>query len=379
MSLRTRIYKGGDVPEPIRTNPTTLIPNVDDTDTIYYEAIYTNDQVRSIPAAFTDFRQEPLVKDLSQYKITVRSFNIQLQPTPMFRIGSEGKSMCRCALYYQPDNLTATAPLFNSDVEITNIDQFINATDGLNDQLEACFADLKNQYDIIHGPGTWAANPLLAQNPPGFYYSSDARLISLYQPPQNIDGNINAVGVFLSYDIAPLFAGLVVLDDYPPTLPPLLWTRFSIYAGFRDINLEEVPVGSGTFFYRLTQQYSSTSAWYTRRKIVLSSKSLSNRKTYLKSQRSSEASSVDNSQLEILADGIVRLSNDAANPSTLYAYDGWFGLRWIDGFKHQGLKYLDFNVSYITDSGTVEEAYLPPYQSLILVIQFTKAPFVGVI
>lgn len=386
MSVRSNVRKSSskDIvkPEPI---PVISLPNSNNINTqfVYYESQYINDTPNVIPAAFTDSRTDAIVENLSEYKMAVTKLSLGASTIPMFTIGVGGnKGFGGVGMYYRPDNLDFSFEAFiiaPPRFPIYEISYFLDNPDylgGLNPTMARCFDVIKNQYDAIHGPGSWAANPLLPQQPPAFVYDPTTGLFTLYTPPQNLDSDPNHIDLFLSSDISSLFSGFSFYS--PPYSTPfdhpfdnMKWDRIAIFSSF---NQPTVTIG-GNSYLAITQNYSSVPKWYTFNKIVVVSESLGVRNSNIGFIKASTTSSSDNTQFATIVDFSTNLDNSIANnPATNITYIPQ-NIRWIDCLSTSPLKRVSLSVNLLDDAGDIVPVTIVPGSSLSVTLTFAKIVF----
>jgi hypothetical protein len=377
MSVRSNVRKDKEVPKepPI---PVIATPNSSNTATefIYYEAQYINDTTDIIPASFSDSRTDAIVDNLSQYKMAVTRMSIGAGTIPLFTVRGN-KPVCSVGLYYAPDNLSATADVFDltPTLRVFEISNFLDATDlggGLNPTIAKAFVDIQNQYDVIHGPGAWAANILLPQQPPAFEYNPVTNLISLYTPPQNQDNDPNHVDLYLSSDISPLFFGFTFYRlTYNTPFNTAAWRRIAINASF---NQPTATVGGNSYLF-ITQDYSSVAKWYTFNKLLIVSDSLGVRNTYIGFIKASTTSNSSNTQFATIVDLSTNLDNSVQNnPATNITYIPQ-NIRWIDCLSTSPLKYISLSVNVIDEAGNFLPATIISGAALSITLAFAKISF----
>lgn len=374
MSVRSTVRKHTVKQEPI---PVISLPNSSNSDTefVYYEAQYINDTASTVPAAFKDSRTDPIVSNMSEYKMAVTRLSIGAAALPLFVVRGN-KPNCSVAMYYAPDNIGATGTVFDAvaTARVFEISNFFNATDrggGLNATLAKVFLNLQNQYDVIHGPGAWAANALLPQNPPGFQYDPDTNLITMYTPPENLDTDPNRVNLFMSGDITPFFFGFAFYPAGPSPFVSPAWYRFSVNQSF---NQPTVTIG-GDSYLPITQDYSSVSKWYTFNRLVLVSESLGSRNTYISFIKAGDTSSSSNRQFATIVDFSTNLDNSLQNnPATNITYIPQ-NLRWIDCLQDGALKTVNLSLQFLDEAGDFLPATIVSGSSFNVTLCFAKAVF----
>lgn len=344
------------------------LPNTLETEYVYYEAVFINNTENIVNATIDDSKSIPILDKLSDYKMAVFRFDVGAATTPMFIVRGN-KPVCSVALTYEPDNLISIKTVFPTlpTLEIFNVGKFLDNIDGgLNETIALAFNDIKAQYDAIHGAGSWAANINLAQSPPGIIYDASNKLFSLVSPDKNVDTSVDAVSLYLSYDIVPLFLGLYI-SSVPQiaALPRDAWYRYGVVPTFRNGNL------SGGY-YTMTQEFSSTAKWYTVNKIVITSPGLGTRKTFVGFLTADDSGFTNNKQLETVMDISVNLSNDNENnPSTNITYIPQ-NLRWIDCLGTKALDRIILSLGFLDEVGNLYPAQVIPGSSFSVTLVFAK-------
>jgi hypothetical protein len=339
---------------------------------IYYEAQYVNDTAVPIFAQFIDSKSEPIVKDMSQYKLAITRFNIGMEALPMFVVRG-GKRECNVSLYYQKEGLSATQTVFPSipKLPVYTISYFLDSADyggGLNITIQNMFDSIVSQYDAIHGAGTWNANPLTPKVAPGFTYDAGKQLFTLYSDPLSADTEADKVILLLTGDISELFLGCAFTTVPLPYSDPE-WYRFSVFPNYMGMNLVTI---NSVDYIAMEQSYSSTAKWYTVNKLLITSRSLGTRKSFIGVLKASELANSNAIQYEILSDTYVNLSNTLnENPATQLVYIP-INYKWIDCLKNGPLNQVDFSLQFLDEQGNFYPAKVLPGESFAITIVLAK-------
>ena len=352
----------------------------DGTEYVYYEAQYINDKNGPVIASFTDVKTEPIVMNMKDYKMAITRFNIGMEALPMF-IKGVSKTICQVGMYYEPDNLSATGSVFSavSTLPIYTITGFLdepNYGGGLNPTIISVFNNIVSQYDTIHGAGAWAANPLTPKNPPGFIFNSATQLFTFYSDVLSLDTEVNKVTLWLSIDISKLFLGLQLHERQTgaPFAAPN-WYRFAVFDTYNQLSRVFIPPVTGDEYIVMEQTYNSTSKWYTINKLLVTSKSLGTRKSYVGILKSSGQNNSNAIQYEILSDTYVMLANTPnENPASQLVYIP-VNYKWIDCLKSGPLSQVDFTLEFLDEQGSFYTASILPGESFSITIVLAKKPY----
>lgn len=335
-----------------------VVPNTRSTENIYYYAFFQNTTTQDVPAYYVENRTQPVLNKISDYKMSVLSIDFSDLNIPYF-ISNEIDLSFR--LFYQPDNLIATATLFSGGpVPIVSYQQLINE---YNTQLLNVFNNLILQYDAIYGIGAWVGNVLLPQVPPGITFDSVNNLFTLW-----VDNRMsqisNTVYWTSAIQFARLFQGVDAIENVGA-----IGTQFVFQNTY--LNNNNVVIGGITYINNI-QQYPSGSNWSLIAEIVLISRGITCRKEYIGySENNSKAvitSVIDNYAINI--------DNKFTFPSTRFVVRNLSSTpRYIDLFGDNALYQLDFALYYVTSTGRYDLATVKPSQSFGVKVMFVKQVF----
>lgn len=338
-----------------------VLPNTSNAENIYYYAFFRNSTDKDVLAEYSEKRSQFILNKLADYKMAVLSLDLGDIDTPYF-ISNEFPLTFQ--LRYPPDGLTSTQTLFAGvPTEITSYEQLLEEYNRL---LDVAWNDIINQYNLIHGPGSWQANILLPQGVPGITFDSNNDLFTIWMDERSAEGNPNAVLWYSEAEFIRLFQGARMNISNTP-----LNSRFIFNVTFANSNIQTV---SGIDYIKNIQQYSSGSNWSTIRELLVVTHTLSCRKEYIGgSQQSSQALLRD-----VIGNYPVSISNieGGVNPSSRIIIYNLVGTpRWIDLFGDNELYQLDFSLFYLTSTGRIVQVTIKPGQSFGIKVMFVKQVF----
>ena len=239
---------------------------------------------------------------------------------------------------------------------------------GFNDTLAAAFADMMAAYDVIHGPGSWAANILLPQVPPFVILNEASGLMSFYADSR-MSGQTNSVLLLLPGDFGSLFAGIdfnIGNITFPPGNPNGLVVPFII----NGLGSNVTTVG-GIDYVSNTQEFNSSHSWREIDRILILSNTLTNR-----FQDISVTTNSINLSFPVIADFVLDTSNVAGRtPSDNVISNSQGGLRWIDLLGHDSLQTIDIRLATLSNTGLIQDLFLGPSQTFGLTLIFAKKTF----
>lgn len=336
---------------------------------IYVNVSLTNtNDVGVLPAKFLEERAQPLLKNPSEYKMSVVRFDIPSTAIKKFSYQND----FIITLVHPASGLQSqqTMVLIPSDVGTTLDDDplgvwsFNQITQSINVTYQTAFNDLVAQYEAINGPGSWVTDPgNRPQSPPIMYYNEVDKLFSVYCPTDMEDSNADRVELWWNYEFHRLFITFYV-EFYGIGIPTNLDIRVKIYDQLK--NSETVNTIN---YYVMTQEYETTTLWFDTYKIVIVSHSMPIRREYIAAISNQLDISGNTVQLGVLAD--FDYSFDTANISRI-RYIPSAEFRWIDLLTTTPLKKLDIEIFVENTQGTLRPVILQPGQTFNCKLLFRR-------
>lgn len=370
LNTRTNLNKAGlyEV-DALKLDVTNIVHQEEN---IYLDVFFYNDTDKIVPATYRKTQNTPILDKPSDYKCYISAFEISSSRFIMF---SNNNYNLTFALYYYPDNLTATRTplktLYPSDYGFNSQYFVLNNPDGINPNIVDAFNDIVTQYEVIHGLGSWIANGNPA-NPPFFAYDSDSGFFKVYNDIDSSDNNNNAVQLYISRDLNNLIGGLT--DDNPvinpygtnsTTLIPPNFSRITFALGPANNNVVTI---NGNDYISIVQSYRTLPRWWIQRTLYITSDSIGIRSNYL----AQSPQFPDTVYRNILA-GMDLINDDRSeNPKAgifrFYPEDP----AYIDILQDSPLKSLVFDIQYTDFFGNIYSSTLNPGDSFSFTITFVK-------
>lgn len=339
---------------------------------IYVDVFYYNSSNSSQRAFYNKTQNTAILEKASDYKCYISSFQLRHTDFYMFLNRSFDLSL---ALYFYPDNLTSIKHplknLYSSEYTFDSQFQVLNNPDGINSNIVDAFNDIINQYENIHGPGSWASdgNPT---NPPFINYNTDNGFFEIYNDIDSSDNNNNAVQLYLSKDLYTLIGGLPldnpVINYYGTnsiTLIPPNYARVNF--SIAPANNNVVTLNSNQYV-RIYQSYRTLARWYTLKSIFLISDTIGVRSHYIAQSLQNPDSVYRNIllSLDIIFDD--RDSNQNAGIVTIIPPQ----FNYNDILNDNSLKSIQFQLALYDVFGGLHYFNLNPGDSFNFTIVFVK-------
>lgn len=334
---------------------------------IYYDMFYVNNTNEFRDASFTDYRESPVLNCPANYKVSCVRMDLSIKDIPMMKTELLDLNI---SLYYQPDNITVSARLFENTIKpnrtIYNIDEILNSVGGLNDTFSDLHGELVIAYETINGAGTWTTNPYHATNPYYISYSQSSGF-ELSADILNLESNVYSVQSYLSIDLAQLFLGLPYNADNiygwnNPTLLPPNWLKFYINAYPNNTNLT-----NNRLVFK--QQFDSFANWYKFNRILLLSSNLGVRYSHF----ATPDSSGDDVIYPIITDFLINFNNRDNSVGSPLIYYPTAEYRIIDMLKEDPLQAINLAIRVSDQQGNVIELSLFPGDHFAVKLLFTNS------
>jgi hypothetical protein len=324
----------------------SIIPRMKSISNSYYNASRHNGTQSSIPAEFSEVRDAPIAKRGSDYAMSVIYMDISIESVRIFNTGTK---VLTVTMTYPDDDLSSTQNLFPSAVDVNNLNDVLIA---IGNAFKVATDDIIDQYDTIHGPGSWAGDATKAQLYPFVDYFSGTRLFSFYNDVRNSTSGTGSgatpILMFLSPQLATLFKSIMINVSTGQVLFPIL-------PGNVNLSTLYAPQVAGNYVNNL-QTSESTELWYDIQSILLVSNNLGTRPEYIGVM--SEQGT--NSQLPILAAFNVAVNAGDSNPSNKIVYYPTAEYRWVDIKSDKPIQEIDLKFYYSDREGGIYPLYLAP-------------------
>jgi len=350
-----------------------VLPN----ESVYYDLTLTNPPTatNAIPATHTETRSEPILKNQSQYKLSLMRMDVPSTSIPLFFQDEQDYTL---SIQYAPDTLFSDnievpwIPSYDTDYftefkdkqAVFNIVTFVAS---INQALESAFLSLIANYEAINGVASWTGDAAKPQFSP--FIKIDDRYLQLFWDTRaNSSG---AEGCFI-YTTSSLWYKLQTLGYFlfSYNAPSKRDARFGIF----DLSDNRVTLNEGqTNEYEAFVRQSVSSVlnlWHDVYKVVLSSTSLSTRPEFITTTQVVNTQS-ENFKFPIIEDFQVELGNtpdDFKRITFLPLGEN----RNIDILSDSPLYKLDFTASYLQSDLSLRQIYLQPGESMNLKILFEK-------
>lgn len=339
------INKSGQKVDPSEVVTVRQVSNAHTSEYVYYECQQVNLTSEVVDCAYEEIRTQAIVGKPSDYKFSVQRIEASLVDVEMF---NSDDRVLMVTNTYAPDNLSFTAQVnLGINVTIYNIDQVIPA---INEALEIAFNGIVAAYDVIYGPGAWALNTNVAQEP--FYVEYDAmndRLI-IVSESENINSRPDAMGLYFNNQMEELFRGNVYTLTEPNRLLFYLPPPF----------VPSISVSN-------TASYSTSALWYSVKQIVVISNKLGARLVNIGTPFRSGAS-VSRS---IILDFNYVIDNGNFSPGSRLQYLS-NNNRWSDLLGDTPLNDIDFKLFYRKKNEILVPIQLRPGESFSILCLFAK-------
>lgn len=325
--------------------------NAEDSKYIYIDCIFSNtSDTKGYPVDFSQTRTKNIVDNMSEYKMAVASVNGKFY-TVLFNMADKEQYI---KLEYPPDNLSTIVYLPSTPIEIYTAEQYLSY---VNSALETGWTNIKSDYDVIYGTGSWVGNSALPQVAPGVVYDANNQLFTMYADYRCEESNINKVLIYFNLNVYSKFIGLTFENRF-------VENRLIFLSGYQNTNY--VTIGSNQLVKNV-QDSPSMGFWSDTASILITSNALNGRKEEfaIATQDSSQSSSALNSVIAsfpINKTGILNRYIEYANPN----------YQWVDLYSDGGLQWLQFRLSYLTFNGDIYPVSIGPRSSIIVKLIFAK-------
>lgn len=345
------ISKSGQKVDPTTVVNVREVSNAHTSEYVYYECQGINLTDSVIECAYNENRVQPIVDKPSDYKFSVQRIEVSLVDVEMFNSDDRVLTVTN---RYDPDNLTSTVVVnIGSNVDVYNIDQVIPE---INDALQTAFDNIVTAYDAIYGPGSWAVNPNLAQEPFGVVYENDLDRLTIYGDVLNDNTSVDAVALVFNEEMEELFRG----NAYSLTEE----RRVLFFRDFGDLNVVTLL---GTDYIANKASYSTTALWYSVKQIVVTSDKVGARLVNIGTPGETGKAVSKN----IILDFNYIVDNGPNAPGSRLQYLS-NNNRWTDLVSDTPLHSMDFKLFYRNKDERLIPIKLRPGESFSILCLFAK-------
>ena len=337
-------------------------------------------------AVFNNTQNTVLIERPADYKLSCIRFEANTDNIPMLVTNDD----YRIRLYYYPDNIFSEFIIFqrlsSPTGKLRPIYTFGNLIDappkvstvpndsdygGINQCIRAAQTDLINQYEAIHGPGSWVTDG--RPTTPPFITYDNSGFFTFYTDIQNYEGNPNAVQLYISPPLKRLFEGMTLSSNYNyyPYDQNQGYTQYGkplFIIQPNNANIAILYPGTDPVISS-PQQYQSIESWWKVKRLILVSDTIGVRSETISTTDSDGRSIYYN----ILTDFTIALNTTGNSPATQLRYVPTAEYRILDIVNDQPLTNINLKVYTQDVDGKVSPLKLSPGDGFSGKLLFTKS------
>lgn len=353
---------------------------IQDPDNVYFSIDIFNNTGASIPAQYSTSQNTPILNNRDRYKILVTKFNIPSNAVPLF-IYNPTLYPAIVALSYNgniyqqtvqltnlntsatppiPQTIINNAPIYYQQVGLGNniIYYYWQFLQAINYAFELCMADLQ-----FH-------NMSVTANPPYFIFNEQTQLFSLiaevgYDPSND---SPNGVGIYSNAFVYLLFSGIPAYYD----TTNLTNVRNNNYMIYNKAGTNTITTQFSTSGYEMTSQVSSVSYWFSARKLLITSNTMSI--SALNLNNPNVGSQNQNKNLNAILEFDVNFNTSIGQLSP-WSYVPLGQNKYVDFYVKDALSTIDFNIFWIDNYYNQYPLYITPNTSMNLEILIKKTSY----
>lgn len=359
----------------------------DKIDHIYYNGtLFNSSFTQSIPATINDVLNGELVKNGSDYYLSVIRLGISGHALPIFNIESDiinpnpGQPLVppyvtvyNVSLSYH--GVTNTSPVIFTPMATANQFDLFNIytyqffLDCINDAYATC-------YDLFGG-----SLSAIVKYPPFLYYDGASNLFSLFIESGYSSASVLPVNVYMNRLLFDFFDSFdfLLLNDYNTSNGPDI--QFNITSS-TCLNISPLPPGypailssyvllAGESLWQMKQQYPSAYSWNIVDSLVVTSSIGTNTENIPFSP--SGSLQIQNSSIAAITDFTSNLSetNNIGSRGFLQ-YFPTAQYRLVNITNSSRVQNISLSIQYITFNGSLSQLYINPRYSMSIKLLFVK-------
>jgi hypothetical protein len=340
---------------------------------LYYNLTYVNTDSRAQPASSSETRSVAILKNPSEWKMSVIRFDIDTHTIPIniliMQLGSLTATTSYITLkylgnYYTENIVYVEESLRPFPFKSPAVYSYQRFLDFINTAVKAAFVR------------TWAVG-----YPPQYIFNPLTNLIDIY-----VDSNFlpsaganqieiivnNPLYLYLtnfdySFDSEPggnpLYLNVLKIDDVNTSQIPAFGSRVGYPLSIANIN---------TQFYKISQFAQGMASWNSLRSIVLSSDSIPCPKEAITANPENSANYSTDSTFSIVSDFLVPIENQITNGRVIAEYLPSAQYRYLNLISTDPLYIVSFKVYWTDFLGNIYPVYLYPSNGMSIKILFQK-------
>jgi hypothetical protein len=343
-----------------------------DSEIIYYNSNFTNaNNDSSVIVNYTDLRSNPILKNPSDYYMSVVRFSVDGSNIPIFNFTSNDNGT--------PDNTYYKITISSTIADYTQNVIYINGENGVSLVQPNPVWSYQSFINMINNAFFTAFNliPLVerggAINPPFLIYNPQQYLFYLV-----VDSTANAytngsLTVHINYNINAFFQNFANVIYTSSSITTVKNVTFRIQNFGQNIFTNITCPQNGNIIASgiyISQEYQNIYVWSELTRIIITSSNLPINTEFVSIKN--DFSTSTNQSLRIISDFIPLLDSQPGSSQTVFIYLPTAEYRYIEMQGNSGITKIDFQVYWVDRFNNLRPIYLAPGASFTIKIVFKK-------